>query len=168
MPTRLQACAQMAEETAKQITASHESWTDFLKTAARFYKYPYPEQLMIFAQHPEATACAEYDLWNHTMRRWVKRGSRGIALIDASSDRPRLRYVFDVADTGETKNPAARSCGSSNRSMKRRFQRPSRKPSASPRKEISPISFRTSPSVSRRNMPTKIFTTSFTQLTEVF
>ena len=100
MPTRLQACAQMAEETAKQITASHESWTDFLKTAARLYKYPYPEQLMIFAQHPEATACAEYDLWNHTMRRWVKRGSRGIALIDASSDRPRLRYVFDVADTG--------------------------------------------------------------------
>lgn len=100
MPTKLQACAQMAEDAAKQITGSWQEWTTFLNTAARLYKYPYPEQLMIFAQRPEATACAEYDLWNHTMRRWVKRGSRGIALIDASGDRPRLHYVFDVADTG--------------------------------------------------------------------
>jgi hypothetical protein len=100
MPTKLQACEQIAEKTAKQITASHESWTDFLKTAARLYKYPYHEQLMIYAQRPEATACAEYGLWNERMRRWVKRGSRGIALIDNTGGRPRLRYVFDVADTG--------------------------------------------------------------------
>jgi N12 class adenine-specific DNA methylase/adenine-specific DNA methylase len=96
----MQALAQMADHAATQITASHESWTDFLKTAARLYKYPYHEQLMIFAQRPDATACAEYELWNEKMRRYIRRGSKGIALIDASGDRPRIRYVFDVSDTG--------------------------------------------------------------------
>jgi N12 class adenine-specific DNA methylase/adenine-specific DNA methylase len=100
MPSTVTALAQMADHTATEITASHESWTDFLKTAARLYKYPYHEQLMIYAQRPDATACAGYELWNEKMRRFVRRGSRGIALIDASGDRPRIRYVFDVSDTG--------------------------------------------------------------------
>ena len=104
MANKMQFYTQMAEDAAKQITGSREQWTAFLRTAARLYRYPYHEQLMIFAQRPDATACAEYDLWNDTMRRYVRRGSKGIALIDTSGDRPRLRYVFDVSDTGERKN----------------------------------------------------------------
>ena len=73
MPNKLQAYAEQAERTARQITGSHLAWTAFLTTAARLYKYPYNEQLMIFAQRPEATACAEYDLWNKQMRRYVRR-----------------------------------------------------------------------------------------------
>ena len=92
--------AQMADQTARQLTGSLQAWTGFLTTAARLYKYPYHEQLMIYAQRPEATACADYDLWNKTMRRYVRRGSQGIALIDTSGDNPRLKYVFDVSDTG--------------------------------------------------------------------
>ncbi|MBE6720886.1 MAG: DEAD/DEAH box helicase [Ruminococcaceae bacterium] len=104
MPSNVQALAQMADHAATQITASHESWTDFLKTAARLYKYPYHEQFMIFAQRPDATACAGYELWNEKMRRYIRRGSKGIALIDASGDRPRIRYVFDLSDTGGREN----------------------------------------------------------------
>ena len=104
MANKMQFYAQMAEDAARQITGSREQWTAFLRTAARLYKYPYHEQLMIFAQRPDATACAEYDLWNDTMRRYVRRGSKGIALIYTRGDRPRLRYVFDVSDTGERKN----------------------------------------------------------------
>ena len=91
---------QLADDTEREITGSYQQWTAFLTTAARLYKYPYREQLMIFAQRPEATACAEYDLWNRTMRRYVRRGSKGIALVDTSGEVPRIRYVFDVADTG--------------------------------------------------------------------
>ncbi len=100
MPSTVMALVQMADHAATQITASHESWTDFLKTAARLYKYPYHEQLMIYVQRPDATACAGYELWNERMRRYVRHGSKGIALIDASGDKPRIRYVFDVSDTG--------------------------------------------------------------------
>ncbi len=100
MPSNMLALAQMADHAATQITASHESWTDFLKTAARLYKYPYHEQLMIYAQRPDATACAGYEVWNEKMRRYIRRGSKGIALIDASGDRPGIRYVFDISDTG--------------------------------------------------------------------
>ena len=100
MPSKLQLYAQLADQTAQQITGSLQAWTGFLTTAARLYKYPYHEQLMIYAQRPEATACADYELWNNTMHRYVRRGSRGIALIDTSGDNPRLRYVFDVSDTG--------------------------------------------------------------------
>ena len=100
MPTKIQAYSQMADHAATQITGSYQGWTEFLQTAARLYKYPYNEQLMIYAQRPEATACAEYDFWNNRMGRYVRRGSKGIALIDASGDRPRLKYVFDVSDTG--------------------------------------------------------------------
>lgn len=91
---------QMAARTAEQITGSYQGWTAFLATAARLYKYPYHEQLMIYAQRPEATACAEYDFWNKRMRRYVRRGSKGIALVDSSGEKSSLRYVFDVADTG--------------------------------------------------------------------
>ena len=104
MPNKLQAYAEQAERTARQITGSHLAWTAFLTTAARLYKYPYNEQLMIYMQRPEATACAEYDFWNEKMGRYVRRGSTGIALIDASGYKPRLKYVFDVADTGGKEN----------------------------------------------------------------
>ena len=104
MPSKVQLYAQMADRTAEQITGSYQKWTAFLTTAARLYKYPYNEQLMIFAQRPEATACAEYDLWNKQMRRYVRRGSKGIALVDTSSDQPKLRYVFDVSDTNGGEN----------------------------------------------------------------
>ena len=107
MPSKLQFYSEFAERTARQITGSYRSWTAFLATAARLYKYPYNEQLMIYAQRPDATACAEYDFWKDRMGRYVQRGSTGIALIDTSGYQPRLRYVFDVADT--TPRDAARS-----------------------------------------------------------
>ena len=100
MPSKLQLYSQMADEAARKVAGSYQSWTGFLETAARLYKYPFNEQLMIYAQRPDAVACAEYDFWNDRMRRYVRRGSKGIALIDTSSDNPRLRYVFDVSDTG--------------------------------------------------------------------
>lgn len=99
MPSKLQFYSEFAERTARQITGSYRSWTAFLATAARLYKYPYNEQLMIYAQRPNTTACAEYDFWKDRMGRYVQRGSTGIALIDTSGYQPRLRYVFDVADT---------------------------------------------------------------------
>ncbi len=104
MPNKLQAYEEQAERTARQITGSHLAWTAFLTTAARLYKYPYNEQLMIYMQRPEATACAEYDFWNEKMGRYVRRGSTGIALIDATGYKPRLKYVFDVSDTGGKEN----------------------------------------------------------------
>ena len=105
MPSKLQTYMQMADEAQRQITGSYRGWTGFLTTAARLYKYPYAEQVMIHAQRPDATACAEYDFWNEKMGRYVRRGSKGIALIDSSSERPRLRYVFDVSDTGGREFP---------------------------------------------------------------
>ena len=100
MPTKAEQYAQMAEKVAVQLTGSWQEWAGFLTTAARLYKYPFHEQLMIYAQRPDATACAEYDLWNNRMGRYVRRGSKGIALVDDSGDRIRLRYVFDISDTG--------------------------------------------------------------------
>ena len=100
MPTKAEMYAQMADHVATQLTGSWQEWTAFLTTAARLYKYPFHEQMMIYAQRPDATACAEYDLWNEKMGRYVRRGSKGIALVDDSGDRPRLRYVFDISDTG--------------------------------------------------------------------
>ena len=101
MPSKYQEYRQMADTAERQLTSSYKSWTQFLRTAARLYKYPYNEQIMIHAQRPDATACAEYDFWNKKMGRFVRRGSTGIALIDTSGQKPQLRYVFDVADTGE-------------------------------------------------------------------
>ena len=100
MPSKTEFYRQMADHVATQLTGSWQEWAGFLTTAARLYKYPFHEQLLIYAQRPEATACAEYDFWNKRMRRYVRRGSRGIALVDSSGEKPSLRYVFDVADTG--------------------------------------------------------------------
>ena len=100
MPTKAELYAQMADKVATQLTGSWQEWAGFLTTASRLYKYPFHEQLMIYAQRPDATACAEYDLWNEKMGRYIRRGSKGIALVDDSGDRPRLRYVFDISDTG--------------------------------------------------------------------
>ena len=100
MPTKAEMYAQMVDKVATQLTGSWQEWAAFLTTASRLYKYPFHEQLMIYAQRPDATACAEYDLWNDKMGRYVRRGSKGIALVDDSGDRPRLRYVFDISDTG--------------------------------------------------------------------
>ena len=104
MMSNLEFYSAMASYTATHLTDSWQRWTAFLTTASRLYKYPFHEQLMIFAQRPDATACAEYDLWNDTMRRYVRRGSKGIALVDNSREKPRLRYVFDISDTGLRKN----------------------------------------------------------------
>ena len=96
--------AQLAEDTARRLTGNWERWAGFLATAGRLYKYPYPDQLMIYAQRPDAIACASYDVWNDRMNRYVRRGSKGIALLDDAGDRLRLRYVFDLADTGTRPN----------------------------------------------------------------
>ncbi len=94
----------LAQRTANGLTRYWESWTDYLTTASRLYKYPFADQLMIYAQRPDATACADYDVWNSRMNRYVRRGSKGIALLDESSGFPRLHYVFDVSDTGVRRN----------------------------------------------------------------
>ena len=104
MPSKAEFYRQMAEQVSTQLVGSWKEWTAFLTTAARLYKYPFHEQMMIYAQRPDATACAEYDLWNEKMGRYVRRGSKGIALVDDSGDRPRLRYVFDISDTGTRPN----------------------------------------------------------------
>ncbi len=89
MADNIQEYAQIAKDTAARLTSSLQEWTAFLATAARLYKYPYHEQLMIYAQRPEATACASYDLWNKRMGRYIRSGSRGIALIDTAGDNPK-------------------------------------------------------------------------------
>ena len=101
MLTKAEQYAKMADNMAVQLTGSWQEWTAFLTTASRLYKYPFHEQLMIYAQRPDATACADYELWNKRMGRYVRRGSTGIALLDDSGDHVRLRYVFDISDTGE-------------------------------------------------------------------
>ena len=100
MPSRIQTYSKLAENTAVEITRTPQQWTAFLRTAAQVYKYSYNDQLMIFAQRPDATACASYDIWLQKMGRYVKRGASGIALLDVSGDYPKIKYVFDVADTG--------------------------------------------------------------------
>ena len=94
----------LAQQTAKELTRYWENWTDYLTTASRLYKYSFADQLMIYAQRPDATACASFDIWNNRMNRYVRRGSKGIALLDQSSSVPRLHYVFDVSDTGVRRN----------------------------------------------------------------
>ena len=100
MPAKVDTYLDLARETARGLAGSVGAWTAFLDTASRLYKYPFADQLMIHAQRPGATACASYEVWNDTMRRYVRRGAKGIALVDNSGDAPRLRYVFDIADTG--------------------------------------------------------------------
>ena len=107
MPTKAELYSQLASDTARRLTGNWEQWADFLSLDGRLYKYPYPDQLMIYAQRPDATACASYEVWNNRMNRYVKRGSKGIALLDDAGDRLRLRYVFDLADTGTRPNSRA-------------------------------------------------------------
>ena len=104
MPNKTQECLNLAQQTAKKLTRYWENWTDYLTTASRLYKYSFADQLMIYAQRPDATACASFDIWNNRMNRYVRRGSKGIALLDQSSSVPRLHYVFDVSDTGVRRN----------------------------------------------------------------
>lgn len=101
---KLQEISQLTADTEKNLTRSRQNWTSFLTTAARLYKYPFNEQLMIYAQRPEATACAEFNIWNQTMNRYVRRGSKGIALLNNDGENTEIRYVFDVADTGTREN----------------------------------------------------------------
>ena len=104
MPSKTEEYLALAQRTANGLTRYWESWTDYLTTASRLYKYPFVDQLMIYAQRPDATACADYDVWNSRMNRYVRRGAKGIALLDESSGFPRLHYVFDVSDTGVRRN----------------------------------------------------------------
>ena len=104
MPSKTEEYLALAQRTANGLTRYWESWTAYLTTASRLYKYPFADQLMIYAQRPDATACADFDIWNNRMNRYVRRGSKGIALLDESSGFPRLHYVFDVSDTGVRRN----------------------------------------------------------------
>ena len=104
MPSKTEEYLALAQRTANGLTRYWESWTDYLTTASRLYKYPFADQLMIYAQRPDATACADFDIWNNRMNRYVRRGAKGIALLDESSGFPRLHYVFDVSDTGVRRN----------------------------------------------------------------
>ena len=104
MPSKTEEYLALAQRTANGLTRYWESWTDYLTTASRLYKYPFADQLMIYAQRPDATACADYDVWNSRMNRYVRRGAKGIVLLDESSGFPRLHYVFDVSDTGVRRN----------------------------------------------------------------
>ena len=104
MPSKTEEYLALAQRTANGLTRYWEIWTDYLTTASRLYKYPFADQLMIYAQRPDATACADFDIWNNRMNRYVRRGAKGIALLDESSGFPRLHYVFDVSDTGVRRN----------------------------------------------------------------
>ena len=104
MPSKTEEYLALAQRTANGLTRYWESWTDYLTTASRLYKYSFADQLMIYAQRPDATACADFDIWNNRMNRYVRRGAKGIALLDESSEFPRLHYVFDVSDTGVRRN----------------------------------------------------------------
>ncbi len=104
MPNKTEEYLALAQRTANGLTRYWEHWTDYLTTASRLYKYSFADQLMIYAQRPDATACADYNIWNNRMNRYVRRGSKGIALLDQSSSVPRLHYVFDVSDTGVRRN----------------------------------------------------------------
>jgi N12 class adenine-specific DNA methylase/adenine-specific DNA methylase len=104
MPSKTEEYLALAQRTANGLTRYWENWTDYLTTASRLYKYPFADQLMIYAQRPDATACADFDIWNNRMNRYVRRGAKGIALLDESSGFPRLHYVFDVSDTGVRRN----------------------------------------------------------------
>ena len=104
MPTKAELYSQLASDTAHRLTGNWERWADFLSLAGRLYKYPYSAIRISIAQRPDATACAEYDVWNNRMNRFVRRGAKGIALLDDSGGTPHLRYVFDVSDTGTRRN----------------------------------------------------------------
>ena len=94
---------QLAAQITREISADGETWRSFLQTASTLYKYSFYDQMMIYAQRPDATACASFELWTNTMRRYVRRGAKGIALLDMTGDVPRYHYVFDAAGYGDAK-----------------------------------------------------------------
>ena len=100
MEDKRKSLAQLSEFIAANSTQSYENWTHFLRFAGRFYKYSYDEQIGIYLQRPDATAVASYEIWNEKMHRYIKRGSVGIAVLDNSGESVRVRYLFDIADTG--------------------------------------------------------------------
>lgn len=104
MSNKIQDIVHLAGSTASKVTKTYEDWTGYLMTASRLSKYPFTDQLLIYAQRPDATACASFDIWRKRLNRYVKRGSKGIALVDVQNGRPSLRYVFDVTDTGEKRD----------------------------------------------------------------
>ena len=104
MASTIKKVSELSELTTYNITRTPENWTEFLDTASRIYKYSFNEQVLIHAQKPDATACASIEIWNQKMHRWVNRGSTGIALIDDTGARLRLKYVFDIADTHPGRN----------------------------------------------------------------
>ena len=109
MATTLQAVIGLSDKLTSDLTTRRGAWRQYLTTAARVYKYSFADQLLIYGQRPDATACAELPLWNEKMGRWVNRGAHGIALIDTSRRRPRLRYVFDVSDTHLSRDGSGRT-----------------------------------------------------------
>lgn len=113
MPNKTEEYLNLAQQTAKELTRYWENWTDYLTTASRLYKYNFADQLMIYAQRPDATACASFDLWNDRMNRYVRRGSKGIALLDQSSSVPRLHYVLMCPTPGCAAIRVTQICGSS-------------------------------------------------------
>lgn len=98
MQTKLEQVSELLEQTARSVSTDSEKWAAFLSTAARMYKYGVDDQLLIHAQYPDATACAAISVWNK-LKRWVKRGTKGLALLDKTGGRVRLKYVFNVSDT---------------------------------------------------------------------
>lgn len=93
---------QLSKEKTKQIVSSGEDWKKFLKSSAYMYKYPFEDQVLIYALRPDAKACATMEFWNRRMYRWINRGAKGIPLLDYSSGNIKLKYVFDISDTHET------------------------------------------------------------------
>ena len=101
---KLREMKQLFKQEIDRITSDANKWMKFLSTASRLYKYDFEDQILLYAQRPDATACAEMSLWNEKMNRWVKRGAKGIALIDKAGRYEKLRYVFDVLDTRTVNN----------------------------------------------------------------
>ncbi len=101
---KLENYVELARQTVREISADGETWRSFLQTASTLYKYSFYDQMMIYAQRPDTTACASFELWTNTMQRYVRRGAKGIALLDMTGDVPRYRYVFDISDTGTRQN----------------------------------------------------------------
>ena len=124
MPNKTEEYLALACKTADSFSRQWEHWAEFLITAARLYKYSYPDQLMIYAQRPDATACAEYDVWNNKMNRYVRRGYKGIALLDESGGYPRLHYVFDVSDTAPRRNALYPDLWEMEQTAENRMQQP--------------------------------------------
>ena len=107
--SKIEYITELSQSTAHNLSRNAEHWRDFLITAAALYKYEFPDQLLIHAQRPDATACAELDIWNKRMNRYVNRGAKGIALIDDSGNATRLRYVFDISDTRPSRYGTSRT-----------------------------------------------------------